>query len=271
MTIRVCLAGATGWAGSELSRGISGADGIRLVAAVSRRAAGRTLNAVLGESVAACPVYATAAEALAHPCDVFFEYTSAGAARAHVLAAVERRVPVVIGTSGLTPADFDEIGEAARRHEVGVLAVGNFSLTAALLLKLSEIVARFVPQWEIIDYAREDKVDAPSGTAQELATRLARVRSQAPNVPLERTVGRPESRGATVDGTQVHAIRLPGFVLSAEVHFGMKDERLTLRHDAGSSAQPYVEGALLAIRAVGRLTGLHHGLDAVMDLEFPRH
>jgi len=64
----------------------------------------------------------------------------------------------------------------------------------------------------------------------------------------------------------VHAIRLPSFVISAEIIFGMPDQRLTIRHDSGSSARPYVDGALLAIRKVGELKGLHRGLDAVLPI-----
>jgi 4-hydroxy-tetrahydrodipicolinate reductase len=68
-------------------------------------------------------------------------------------------------------------------------------------------------------------------------------------------------------GSQVHSIRLPGFTLSSEIIFGMPDQTLTIRHDAGTSAQPYVEGALLAIRKVDTFTGLRRGLDHVMDLD----
>jgi len=66
--------------------------------------------------------------------------------------------------------------------------------------------------------------------------------------------------------SQAHSIRLPGFVIGAEIIFGMPDQRLTIRHDSGSSAKPYVDGAVLAIRKVRTLTGLHRGLDAVLDL-----
>ena len=68
-------------------------------------------------------------------------------------------------------------------------------------------------------------------------------------------------------GSQVHAIRLPGFTLSSEIIFGMPDQTLSIRHDAGTSAQPYVDGALLAIRKVDTFTGLRRGLDQVMDLD----
>ena len=68
-------------------------------------------------------------------------------------------------------------------------------MTVVLLQKFAAAAARLIPQWEIIDYARDDKVDAPSGTARELAFRLATVRNPEPTVPLARTVGpeRPEA------------------------------------------------------------------------------
>jgi 4-hydroxy-tetrahydrodipicolinate reductase len=266
VAIDVCLAGATGWAGSELARAIAKEEDLALVAAVSRRHAGRSLGDLLGEPRLGCPVYASAAEALADHCDVFVEYTKPDSAKANILAALERGAHVVVGTSGLADGDFAEIDAAARRQQRGVLACGNFALTVVLLQKFAEAAARLIPQWEIIDYAHDDKIDAPSGTARELAARLAKVRHPEPTIPLDNTVGPREARGATLSGTQVHSLRLPGYVISAEVIFGMPDQRLTIRHDSGGSARPYVDGALLAIRKVSTLVGVHRGLDAVLDL-----
>lgn len=266
MAINVCLAGATGWAGSELARGIARTDDLVLVAGVSRTHAGRDLGEVLGEPGLACPVYPSAAEALARPCDVFVEYTKPDTAKANVLAALERGAHVVVGTSGLTDEDYAEIDAAARARERGVLAVGNFALTVVLMQKFAEAAARLIPQWEIIDYAHDGKVNAPSGTARELAARLSKVRSPEPTVPVDQTRGEREARGAAVSGSQVHSVRLPGFVISAEIIFGMPDQKLTIRHDAGSSARPYVDGALLAIRRVNTRVGVHRGLDTVLDL-----
>jgi 4-hydroxy-tetrahydrodipicolinate reductase len=118
-----------------------------------------------------------------------------------------------------------------------------------------------------LDYAHDDKRDAPSGTARELAARLAEIRASELTVPLDETQGVVETRGARLGGTQVHSIRLPGYTISAEIIFGLPGQRLSLRHDSGSSAEPYVGGALLAIRKVGTLTGLQRGLDRVLDLE----
>lgn len=267
MSIRVCLAGATGWAGSALARGIAQIDDIKLVAAVSRTHAGRSLGDVLTEPRLSCPIFATAQEALAQPCDVFFEYTKPDVAKANTLAALQQGAHVVIGTSGLTDADYAEIATMAENQQRGVLAVGNFALTVVLLQKFAEIAARYIPQWEIIDYAHDDKKDAPSGTARELAARLAAIRHSELTVPLEATQGLVETRGARLAGSQIHSIRLPGYTISAEIIFGMPDQKLTIRHDAGSSAQPYVDGALLALRKVSSLAGLHRGLDSVLDLQ----
>lgn len=247
MVLKVCLAGAIGWAGSELARAIARAPDLALVAAVARKHAGRVLGDVLGEPALTGHIYASAEEALADSCDVFVEYTKPDSAKSNILAALEHGAHVVVGTSGITESDFAQIDILARKQHRGVLSCGNFALTAVLLQKFAEAAARLIPQWEIIDYAHDDKVDAPSGTARELAFRLSNVRSPAPTAPLARTVGPRESRGATVSGSQVHSIRLPGYVISAEIIFGMPDQKLTIRHDSGNSARPYADGALLAI------------------------
>ncbi len=268
MTIRVCLAGATGWAGSALARSIAQTSDIDLVAAVSRRHPQRNLGEVLGEPRLTSPIYTTAQEALAaQPCDVFFEYTKPDVAKANVLAALAQGAHVVIGTSGLTDADYAEIATVADQRQRGVLAVGNFALTVVLLQKFAAMAAKYIPQWEIIDYAHDDKKDVPSGTVRELVARLSQIRPSELTVPLDQVQGPVEARGARLNGSQVHAIRLPGFTISAEIIFGMPDQKLTIRHDSGSSAQPYVDGALLAIRKVDSLVGLRRGLDSVLDIE----
>lgn len=266
MSIRVCLAGASGWAGSALARAIAQTEDIELVAAVSRTHTGRVLGDVLAEPRLECPIYATTAEALAHDCDVFFEYTKPAVAKANCLEALNGGAHVVIGTSGLTDADYAELGEAAGLRQRGVLAVGNFALTAVLLQRFAEVAAKYLSQWEIIDYASDGKKDAPSGTARQLASCLAKIRPSELTIPLEEIEGIPETRGARLRGSQVHSLRLPGYTISVEIIFGAPDQRLSLRHDSGNSAQPYVDGALLAIRKVDSFVGLRRSLDSVMEL-----
>jgi 4-hydroxy-tetrahydrodipicolinate reductase len=245
--LKVCVAGATGWTGEALVRGVRDADDLELRSAVSRSAAGGEIDGA--------PVYATAAEAL-EGVDVLIDYTSVEAVKGNALAAIEAGVAVVIGTSGLTADDFDDIDTAARERSVGVVASGNFSLTAAMASAAALLAARHLPNWEVIDYASATKPDVPSGTARELAERLGEAQLGR---PLDQIHGPVEARGATVGGTQVHSVRLPSFVVSTEVVFGLPDERLTIRHDAGGTPEPYVAGTLLAGRRVPGRVGLTRG------------
>jgi 4-hydroxy-tetrahydrodipicolinate reductase len=259
----VCLAGATGWTGRALARGIHHAPDLTLVSAVSRSAAGRDLGEALGEEVWGVPVHATVRDALTGA-DVLVDYTAVAVVKDNTLTAVDAGVSVVIGTSGLTAADFDEIDAAARERSVGVVASGNFSLTAAMCQAAALLAARHLPQWEVIDYASATKPDVPSGTARELAERMEQVRPPEPGYPIEDLHGPREARGANVGGTQVHSVRLPSFVVSTEVVFGLPDERLSIRHDAGATPDPYVTGTLIAIRAAPGLIGVTRGLDTLL-------
>jgi 4-hydroxy-tetrahydrodipicolinate reductase len=248
--IRVCVAGITGWTGSAVAAAVDEAEDLDLAAGVARSDQ---------------PHFSSVGEALdARRADVLVDYTHATAVKENVLAALEREVGVVVGSSGLSAEDYAEIDTLARGKGVGVIAAGNFSITAALLLRFAFEAARHVESWELIDYASAAKEDAPSGTSRELAERLAGVRRPRAEVPVEETQGAPEARGTTVAGTQVHSLRLPSFTVSTEAVFAAPGERLSLRHDAGESAAPYVAGTLLAIRAVPGRVGLTRGLDRLL-------
>lgn len=210
--------------------------------------------------------FSSVAEALDRAAaDVLVDFTHASTVRSNVLAALERHVHVVVGSSGLSAADYDEIDGLARENGVGVIAAGNFSVTAALLLRFAADAARHLDAWEVIDYASAKKQDAPSGTARELAERLEGVRAPHLGVPIDEILGSPEARGATVGGTQVHSLRLPSFVVSTEAVFAAQGERLVIRHDAGETPAPYVAGTLLAIRAMPGRVGMARGLDRLLD------
>jgi 4-hydroxy-tetrahydrodipicolinate reductase len=260
---RVCIAGATGWTGRALVSGVLAAPDLALASAVARSAAGRDLGEALGGEPLGVPVHASVADAL-DGVDVLVDYTSATAVKANVLAAVEAGVAVVVGTSGLTADDFAEIDSASRERSVGVVASGNFSLTAAMCQAGALLAARHLPQWEVVDYASATKPDVPSGTARELAERLGEVRRPELGHPIADLHGPQEARGATVGGAQVHSVRLPSFVVSTEVVFGLPDERLTIRHDAGATPEPYVAGTLIAVRKVPSLVGVTRGLDTLL-------
>src|SRR5207247_3407040 len=141
----------------------------------------------------------------------------AAAVKANVLAAVGAGVHVVIASSGLTDEDFRDIDAAAHAKRVGVIAVGNFAISAALLQRFAVEAAKYFPTWEIIDTAHAGKTDAPSGMARELAWRMSEAGSPEFDVPIAETVGMKEARGADASGSRVHSLRLPGYTIGLEV------------------------------------------------------
>jgi 4-hydroxy-tetrahydrodipicolinate reductase len=248
--IRICVAGITGWTGRAVAEAVEAATDLELVAGVSR------------SDPASFSSVGDALDVVA--ADVLVDYTHSSVVKENVLAAIERGVGVVVGSSGMSAEDYAEVDRRAHEKHVGVIAAGNFSLTAALLLRFAAQAASHLEAWEIIDYASADKQDAPSGTSRELAERLANVRAPALGVRLNETHGPPEARGATLAGTQVHSLRLPSFTVSTEVVFAAEGERLSIRHDAGESPAPYVAGTLRAIRATPGRVGLIRGLDQLL-------
>ncbi len=264
MAIRVCVAGVSGRTGSAIARAVASSGEFELTGAIARRHAGRDAGELLGLPANGVLVAPRLAEALARPADVLVDFTSPDSVKQRTLEALAGGARVVIGTSGLTAADYADIERAAVESRLGVIAAGNFSLTAALAKHFALLAAKHLPSREVIDYAHAEKPDAPSGTARELAEALGEVSPNRLGVPVDRTHGDREARGATVAGTQVHSVRLPGIVLAFEAIFGLPNERLTIRHDAGKGAEPYVNGTLLAVRQVMGITGLVRGLDRLL-------
>lgn len=264
MSIKVCVAGATGWTGSQVVKAILSSEEFKLTGAIARKDAGKDIGEVLGVSKAGIRIVSSLDELNPGDMDVLVDYTKPDTVKARALSALAQGIRVVIGTSGLSADDFADIQKAALSKSIGVIAAGNFSITAALAKHFALIAAKHLPSWEIIDYAHADKVDAPSGTTRELAEKLAEIRARKIEHPIENTIGYKEARGANIAGTQVHSVRLPSYVIAFETIFGLPNERLTIRHDSGSGAEPYVNGTLLAIRKVMHTEGLIRGLDQLL-------
>jgi 4-hydroxy-tetrahydrodipicolinate reductase len=262
--VDICFAGITGWTAPAIIAAIDASDDLVLTAGVSRSAAGKTLAEGVGSSSDGS-VHDSVAEALASaPVQVLVDYTSAAAVKENVWTAVQAGVHVVIGSSGLTAADYEALDVLARKHGAGVIAAGNFSIMAAVMRRAAAMAARHLDHWEIIDYASDAKPDVPSGTARELAETLGAIRTPESAVPLADLHGPVEARGAEVAGSRIHSVRLPSFVVTTEIVFGGPGERLVMRHDPGTDPDPYVAGTLLAVRHVAQSVGVRRGLDSLL-------
>jgi 4-hydroxy-tetrahydrodipicolinate reductase len=172
--------------------------------------------------------------------DAALDFTQPGAASANARAALEQGVPVVVGTSGLSGAELEELDALARKRSLQLLVVPNFAIGAVLMMRFAEAAAEYLPRAEIVELHNEAKKDAPSGTARATAERL----------PGE---------------VPIHSVRLPGLVAHQEVLLGGDGQLLTIRHDT-LSREAFVPGVLLALEKLATLPpGLTVGLDRLLD------
>lgn len=253
--VRVAVLGAHGRMGREVVRVVREAGDLELVAAVDP--AGQGGAHLLGEVALA---------------DVAVDFTTPDAVMANVEFCVEHGVAVVVGTTGMTDARLAEVRDwldAAGPEAPPVLVVPNFGIGAVLLMRFAAQAARFFDGAEVVELHHPGKHDAPSGTARRTAALIAAARAEAgleggPDATRE-DASLPGARGADVDGIRVHAVRLPGLVAHQEVLLAGPGELLTLRHDSLDRSS-FMPGVLLAVRSVGRLSGLHVGLEGLLDL-----
>jgi 4-hydroxy-tetrahydrodipicolinate reductase len=197
--------------------------------------------------------------------DVVVDFTNVAWTPSVARAALEVGARLVIGTTGLSETDIDELRRLCKELRLGAVVAPNFAIGAVLLIHLAKIAALHFDYAEIIELHHEQKVDAPSGTALTTAREMlaARGRPFEQNVPQKQTL--EGTRGGSLDGIGVHSVRLPGLVAHQEVIFGGQGQTLTLRHDS-TGRESFMPGVLLAIREVMNRKELVHGLDKLIGL-----
>ncbi|NPV52867.1 MAG: 4-hydroxy-tetrahydrodipicolinate reductase [Firmicutes bacterium] len=209
---------------------------------------------------------------------VIVDFTRPDAVMDHVRTALQRGVRAVVGTTGISMADIDEVRGLCTKFGLGAIIAPNFAIGAILMMKFSEMAARHLPRVEIIELHHDAKLDSPSGTAMKTAQMIhgELVRSrEAGAAPEQRKLDKPEpegaiekvpgARGAEVEGVRIHSVRLPGLVAHQEVIFGGPGQILTIRHDS-ISRESFMPGVMMAIRRVMTLSGVIYGLEGVLGL-----
>lgn len=262
-TIRVVLTGAAGKMGREVVKAMQAAPDLALVAAVSPRHKGQDVGELAGCGPLGLRATDDLAEALATKPDVLVDFTRPEAVMGVARAALHAGVRPVIGSTGLTPADLEELDALAKAKNLGVLVAPNFAIGALLMIRFAAEAAKYFDHAELIELHHDRKHDAPSGTAIKTveAMNAARPRFEPPAIPGSETVA--GVRGGEQGGIHVHSVRLPGLLAHQEVLFGGLGQLLTIRHDA-LSRECYMPGVLLGVRKVMTLSGLTYGLEHVM-------
>jgi 4-hydroxy-tetrahydrodipicolinate reductase len=241
--------------GSTVCQAVAADAELELVAAVDPHHGGEE---ACGLSISAEPAALTEAGA-----EVAVDFTSADAAVANARWCAEHGVHAVIGTSGLSEANLDELRRLFTRSNC--IVAPNFAIGAVLMIRFAELAAPWFDTAEIIELHHNAKIDAPSGTAMHTADRMAAASQRWAADPTTKTVVAGARGAAGPGGVRVHSVRLQGVVASQEVLLGTTGQTLSIRHDTFDRTS-FMPGVVLAVKAVASRPGLTVGLDAVLGL-----
>ncbi|WP_055107794.1 4-hydroxy-tetrahydrodipicolinate reductase [Paenibacillus ihumii] len=263
--IRVAVAGAGGRMGKEVVKMVLEDPGLRLVAAVNLSDEGTDAGTLVG--LPACGVTLSKDLELAlvegKP-QVLVDFTTPQSAYSNTVTAIKHGVRPVIGTTGFTPEQIEDLDKQCRERGIGGLIAPNFSIGAILMMKFAAQAAKYFPHLEIIEYHGDQKLDAPSGTAVKtaelIATNREELRQGNPNE--EETID--GARGGLYSGFRIHSVRLPGVFAQQEVIFGGFGQTLKIRHDSYERAG-YMPGVNLAVKKVLEYEGLIYGFEHFVD------
>ncbi|MGB5771334.1 MAG: 4-hydroxy-tetrahydrodipicolinate reductase, partial [Crocosphaera sp.] len=263
--------GAAGKMGREVIKAVSQAEDMMLVGAVDRNPnyRGQDVGEVAGCGPLEVPIVDDLQSILVVATQekvqgVMVDFTHPDGVYDNVRSAIAYGVRPVVGTTGLTEKQLQELKEFAEKASTGCLVIPNFSIGMVLLQQAAIQASQYFDHVEIIELHHNQKADAPSGTAIKTAQMLSGLGKtyNPPSVKETETVA--GSRGGLVaDNIRVHSVRLPGLIAHQEVIFGAQGEIYTLRHDT-SDRSCYMAGVLLSIRKVTQLQSLVYGLEKIL-------
>jgi len=241
MPTKVGVIGAGGRMGAETCRAIESDSELELVARVDRD---DPLDSLVRAEV-----------------EVAVDFTTPQAVKDNIRFCTEHGIHAVVGTTGLSGNDLDEIAMWTKEHGTNVFIAPNFALGAVLMMRFAALAARHFHTAEIVERHHERKKDAPSGTS----LRTAALMNEARREPWEAPGGAEDARGVDAGGIRIHSLRVPGSIAHQEVVLGSPGETLTIRHDSLDRAS-FMPGVLLAIKKVASLDGVTVGLEHLLDI-----
>ncbi|MFB1049328.1 4-hydroxy-tetrahydrodipicolinate reductase [Paraliobacillus sp. JSM ZJ581] len=263
--IKVIVAGPRGKMGSEALRMIDKHDDLTLVACLDMENDGLKVNQIPGLPDFDATIYTdidTCFQAV--EADVLIDLTTPEVGYHHTKAAIEYGIRPVVGTTGFTKKQLNELTDLAEEKQIGAVIAPNFAIGAVLMMEFSKWAAKYFPDVEIIEKHHDQKLDAPSGTAVKTAELIQQERiSKVQGHPNEKETIEG-ARGADIDGMRIHSVRLPGLVAHQEVIFGGPGENLTIKHDS-FHRESFMSGIKFSIDHVMKLDVLVYGLENLLE------
>ena len=273
-SIPVIVNGAAGKMGREVIKAVAQASDLTLLGAIDTtpqhqgKDAGELaglsepLEVPISNQLEPMLAY-VAGERQMHP-GVLVDFTHPDVVYNNIRSAIAYGIRPVVGTTGLSPAQIQELSDFAEKASTGCLIIPNFSIGMVLLQEAAVRASQYFDHVEIIELHHNQKADAPSGTAIQTAQLLGELGKTFNTAMVEETEKIAGARGSLADeGIRIHSVRLPGLIAHQEVIFGAAGQIYTLRHDTSDRAC-YMPGVLLAIRKVNQLKSLVYGLEKIL-------
>ena len=263
MGIRVGVFGAGGRMGSLVCRTVAGDPALQLVAAIDPLHEGLDLKRVTGADVPGVRIGADAEALRLADASVAVDFTHVAAARENLKWCAANGVHAVVGTTGFVADDYEELGRQFTSSNCFVAP--NFAIGAVLMMRFSELAARYFETAEIIELHHDQKEDAPSGTALLTAERVAAASPDWAPDPTKNTVVEGARGGSAAGGIRIHSVRMRGMVAHQEVLFGTTGQTLSIRHDT-TDRSSFMPGVVLACKQIADHPGVTFGLEPFLGL-----
>ena len=269
--IPVVVNGAAGKMGREVIKAVHQAEDMTIVGAVDQNPTylGQDVGEIAGCGAIEIPILNDLQSVLVLATQekiqgVMVDFTHPDSVYENVRSAIAYGVRPVVGTTGLSPQQINDLADFADKSSTGVLIIPNFSIGVVLLQQAAIQASQYFDHVEIIELHHNQKADAPSGTAIKTAEMMSDL-GKTYNQPLvEEKETLAGAKGCVAgDNIRIHSVRLPGLIAHQEVIFGASGQIYTLRHDT-SDRSCYMPGVLLSIRKITELKSLVYGLEKII-------
>ena len=247
--INVAVCGANGKMGKEVVKAVNNAEDMTLVAQI---------DIFDGQFV----TIKDAKDSV--KIDVLVDFTQPDSIYENALYCLNNDIAVVIGTTGLSDIQIEELKKLSKSRKTACFIAPNFSTGAVLMMKFAQMAGKYFDNAEIIELHHNQKKDAPSGTAVKTAALISEGGESftTGNCPEKETI--EGARGAnSYNNIHIHSIRMPGYMASQEVLFGANGQTLSIRHDS-TNRECYMPGVMLAVRYAAEHKEFVYGLDNIM-------
>ncbi|MEH7441679.1 4-hydroxy-tetrahydrodipicolinate reductase [Bacillus sp. JJ1122] len=263
--VKIVIAGPRGRMGREAVQLVLDTENYELAAVVDRKHEGKKLGEIDGFPQSEAPVYTDFEKCLQEiEPDVLIDLTTPEVGMFHTRTALKYKVRPVVGTTGFSKDDLSELEQMCTEQETGCIIAPNFAVGAVLMMKFSQMAARYFGNVEIIELHHDQKLDAPSGTAVKTAQMIAEVRETKIQGHKDEKETIKGARGADYDGMHIHSVRLPGLIAHQQVMFGADGQTLTIRHDSYNRSS-FMSGVKLAVDTVMKMDSFVYGLENIIE------